>query len=158
MKGENMLINNEMNIEFPEGFRLLSAEETGKMRFYDGAEGIVFSDDDRHMKVSIGYKKSGFASMMLSAAEVARNGEKKIREPMKAYGYRLEEWLEKEPDGKKASGFRYDYTAQETGMTGEFYVIKSGKTFYYLSFYARTARKEENLKVWNEILASIRFQ
>ena len=41
-------------------------------------------------------------------------------------------------------------------MTGESFVFKSGRTFYYFHLYARTALLEKALPVWEEMLSSAR--
>ena len=73
---------------------------------------------------------------------------------MQAYGYHLEGFLTEDAGGVKADGFRYTYTAQDIGMTGESFSIKKGKMFYYLHAYYRTELADESASVIRELFDS----
>ena len=83
--------------------------------------------------------------------------EKQIRRLMHRYGYNRTGFLAKELDGKSASGFKYTYAAQNVGMFGETYVLKSGKALYGFNFYARQEFEQESLTTWEELLDSVRW-
>jgi hypothetical protein len=76
---------------------------------------------------------------------------------MKSFHFRDEEKVELSPGGKTAEGIRYVYDAQSVEMTGETCVVKVNKTLYYFNFYTRKALQEENRKVWEELLRSMRW-
>ena len=87
-------------------------------------------------------KTNGFVAKLLNTKDIVKKMEAGIRNPMQQYGYHLEEFLSLEAGGKNADGYRYSYTVQETGMSGESLCIKNKNTFYYIHCYYRTELKE----------------
>ncbi len=153
---ENILLNNELNLSYPEGFHVLDDEERNRLTFFEDGPGVCLSDPERHIMMSVGWKQAGgFAAMVLNSKDVAKNMEAKIRKPMKQFGYRLEGFVSREVGGKQANGFRYEYEAQGIGMFAESLAVKMNKTIYYIHFYARTALKAESLPIMEDILGSI---
>ena len=73
---------------------------------------------------------------------------------MAAYGYALAGFLSEDAGGVPAEGYRYTYTTEDVGMTGESFSLKKGKTFYYLHAYYRTELAEESASVIREMLSS----
>ena len=152
---ETALLNNELNLAYPDGFRVMSKEELSGYNFYSEAPGWCVNDAERHIMVSVSWKQvpSLFAKM-LKVKDVAKSMEGQMAQAMKAFQYKLVEFTARTPGGKEAEGFRYDYTVQDTGMSGESLCVKNRNTFYYLHFYYRTALKEESMAVVDEILQS----
>ena len=148
------VLNQELKVTIPDGFHEMSEAEHGNLNLLKEAPDWCISDPDRHILLSVAWKKQSLASMLLSSGDVAENMEKSLRKPMAAYGYKLEGFLEESLDGTTASGFRYSYTAQGIGMTGESFSVKKGKTFYYIHCYLRSEFLEESLPVLKEIFAS----
>lgn len=152
---ETATLNNELNLTYPDGFHVMSKEELSGYNFFSEAPGWCLNDPDRHIMVSISWKQvPGLFAKMLKAKDVAKNMEEQMSKAMKVYDYRLDEMVSLLPGGKEAEGFRYDYTVQETGMSGLSLCVKNKNTFYYLHFYYRTALKEESYPVLEEILQS----
>ncbi len=148
------VLNDELKISFPEGFHEMDPEKRERLNFLEEGEGSCFTDPDRHILVSIGWKTiNGFASMMLNAEDIAGNTEKAFARAMASSGYCFVEKREKKAG--TLPGFRYEYTAQEIGMTGESYVLKHGKTVYYLHVYVRTQLLKESIEVTDAILDSV---
>ena len=154
-----MLLNDELELYLPEGFHELSAEEAGRLEFTEPGAGSVFSDPDRHILVSIGWKKIGaLAGVLLSEKDLSKRMEKSLGDSMASFGYRAIAGLNKTLDGDTAEGIRYRYVTQGTEMEGESLVLKHKKTLYYFHFYTRTAMVAENQPVWEQILGSVRWQ
>ena len=127
---ERMTLNNELQFPVPDGFHVMDEEEMSGMTMIAAGPGVCLKDPERHIVVSVGYKKAGLlTSKMLSQKDIAEKSEGSIRQAMKPYSY----W----PDG---AGKR------------ETYVLKKGKTFYYFHVYMRAALKEESMPVWEEML------
>ena len=149
------LLNNELKLTCPEGFREMSKEELSGYNFYSEAPGWCVNDADRHIMVSVSWKQvPGLFAKMLKVKDVAKSMEGQMAQAMKAFQYKLVEFTARTPGGKEAEGFHYDYTVQDTGMSGESLCVKNRNTFYYLHFYYRTALKEESMAVVDEILQS----
>ena len=153
-----MLLNQELNLTVPEGFRELTGEERSKLNFIEDGEGCCLQDAGRHIMISVGWKKIGaFAGLILNTGDVAKRMESSIRNAMKSFHFRDEEKVELSPGGKTAEGIHYVYDAQSVEMTGESCVVKINKTLYYFNFYTRKALQKENRKVWEELLRSMRW-
>ena len=148
------VLNSEWKVTVPEGFRVMDDAERGALNTIGAAPQWGARDPDRHMVISAAWKKSGFASLLLSSQEVAKKMEAAVRGPMQAYGYRLEGFLSEDAGGVKADGYRYTYTADDIGMTGESYSIKKGKNFYYLHTYYRTELAAESAAAVKELIGS----
>ena len=145
---------NELQLAYTEDFHEMSESEKAGLHFYKDEAGVCLSAPEKHIIISVGWKKSAVASLMINAREAAEKTEESISGPMKAYGYELEGFTDHVLDGEKACGFRYHYTSQDIGMTGETVVVKYKKVFYYLNLYARTELLEESLKIWQAMLDS----
>ena len=151
---QSVTLNDRLKLTFPEGFQVMDKAKREKLHFLEEGPGQALSDPDRHIIVTVSWKKSAFSALLLSAADAARSMESKIRKPMQAYGYRSGGFASRTVGGEKAEGFSYAYDAGGAGMVGESLVLKHGKVFYYLHIYAREALKDESMEVWNGILSS----
>ena len=152
---EKLFLNEELELKCPDGLRIMTEEERSKLTFLEEGPGECLSDPEKHMVVTIGWKTAGgLTAALLGQKDVAKSMEAKIRKPMKAYGYKPEGFGDRNIGWKKGSGYRYTYEAQGTGMYGEAYVVKSGKTFYYFNLYTRTETKDRSLSAWEEFLGS----
>ena len=152
-------LNNEMNLQYPDGFKIMSEEELRKHKFYEEAPGFCINDPDRHIVLSVSWRQANpFVAMLAGTKEVAQSMESKIRKPMRKFGYRLEEFMTREVGGKPADGYRYTYTVQGTGMMGESLSVKSGSNFYYIHSYFRQELKEDSLKMLDEIFAAVTWE
>ena len=145
------VLNQELKVVIPDGFHEMDEAERGKLNLYREAPDWCISDPARHIVLSVAWKRQSLASLLLSSREIADKMEKSIRKPMEPYGYKLEAFLQESFHGTPADGFRYSYTAQGIGMTGESFSVKHGKTFYYIHSYVRSALLEESLSVLREL-------
>ena len=154
-----MLLNEELNLACPEGFREMDQAERAKLNMLKDGEGVCLTDPARHTVLSVGWKRTGrLLSFLASAEDSAKSMEHRIAKAMAVYGYRSEGFLSGQIDGAPAKGFRYVYTAQGVEMCGESWAVKHGKTFYYLHVYLRAALREESLACWDAILEGLRWQ
>ncbi len=152
------VLNQELYMNIPEGFHVLSEEELSKLNHIDGAPIWCISDPDRHIMMSVSWKKSGFASLLVSSGEIIKKMEADICRAMGSYGYELKWFITEDLGGVQAEGFRYTYTAQNIPMMGETLSVKKGKTFYYIHCYLREELQEESLRTVEEILRTCRWQ
>ena len=147
--------NNALVLTIPDGFREMTAEERNKLNMLEDGPGKVFTDPDRHIIVSVGWRPLGFVtSLLLGTKDAVSNMKTSIRRAMEPYDFHEGPSCRKALGSEKAEGFSYSYVAQDIGMYSEAYVAKHNKVFYYLYVYARAELKEESLRVWDEILAS----
>ena len=123
------VLNNELKVAVPDGFHVMDKAELAKFNAYKELPDWSINDPERHIIISVSWKKSGFGALMLSSKEVAKKMESVLQKPMAAFGYKLQGFGSKKIGGAAADGFRYTYTAQDIDMVGESYSVKKGKTF-----------------------------
>ena len=153
-----LTLNGAMRLDYPDGFRLMDQEERSRQNFLKDGPGECLPDPQRHMLVSVGWKSAGFfISKLAGTKESAENMEARIRKGMQGFGYRAVGFLSREAGIEPAEGFGYEYEAQGVDMYAESYVVKHGKTFYYLHFYTRKELKGENLEIWKTMFSSIKW-
>ena len=148
-----------MRGDVPEPLHIMDEEERKTLPVTGDAEWIGLSAPEIHLLVTAGMKQlNGFANLVLNARDIAKETEKNIRRDLQAAGYAVAGFSEKAIGGQKAEGFRYTYTAQGIAMTGETWVVKTGKDLYELYFYGRTETLDDCLPVWEKLLASVHWQ
>ncbi len=154
-----MLLNGELEVDFPDGFHELSAEETGKLKLTEAGPGVVLSDPERHIMVSVGWKKIGaLAGLLLNEGDLAGKMEKSLESSMAQFGYQAIGKPKKNLGGETAQGICYRYVTQGIGMQGESLVLKHKKTLYYFHYYTRETLAEEDRPVWEQVLGSVRWR
>lgn len=155
---ENSIDLHGLCITAQAGFHRMDEAEWSRLRVIADGEGAGFSDPERHMIVTLGFRQAGgFSAALLNVRALAKNMEMQLRRAMAALDYRTETMKQRSIGGKTAEGLRCSYTAQGTGMTGESYVIKDGKQIWYLHVYMRTALLEASVPVWEELLDAATF-
>ncbi len=151
--------NSTLVLSIPDGFRELDEAERDKMNMLEDGPGKIFTDPDRHIIISVGWKPLGFVtSLLLGTKDAANNMKTSIRRAMEPYNFHEGPSCRKTLDRETIDGFSYSYEAQGIKMYSEAYVTKHNKVFYYLYIYAREELKEESLRTWNSILASAEWE
>lgn len=151
--------NNSLSLSIPDSFRKLDEAERKKMNMLADGPGMCFSDTDRHIMISIGWKELGLLpSLLVSARDAADNAFKAVSQAMQPYGFRSRETFSEDIGGKSASGFSYEYEAQDIDMYGETCAVKHNKVLYYLHIYMRRELKGESTKIWKDILATAKWK
>ena len=154
----DVVLNQELMISIPEGFHVMSEEELSKLNHYGQIPNWCVSDPDRHIILSVSWKKSGFASLLLNTVEVAKKMEGEIHRLLSSYGYELKGYITANLGGVSADGFRCSYIAQDVPMIGESLSAKKGKVFYYIHGYLREELQEESLRTLEEIFRTCHWQ
>ena len=153
MTEKQITIHECLTLRFDEGFHVMNEEEKRKLPSFGEGPSDVLNDPERHIIISLGWKKvPRLTSLLFNEKDAVQAVKNSIKKPMKAFGYCHEEDLTRNIAGMAAEGFCYEYETQGIGMFGETYVVKYENGLFYLHFYTRTALKEENLKIWNDML------
>ncbi len=154
---EELLLNKTFTLPVYDGFHVMDEAERKEMTFLEEGPCVCLSDPAKHMIVTIGWKEiGGLASLLVNVKEIAAKAELAVSKAMAGFGYRSEGFLAREIAGRSAEGFGYAYEAEETAMIGQTYAAKAGKTVYYFNLYARESLKEESLRVWEDLLDSVK--
>ena len=152
---EFLKANDQITLYYPEGFHVMDEAERSGMHFLEAGSLEALSDPERHMLVTVGWKKSGgFASFMLNSKDLAKNMELKVSKAMDPAGYALKDFKERTVGGMTMEGFGYEYSVEGIDMYGESFALKVGKMLYYFHLYARKELLDKSLPVWEEILNS----
>ncbi len=156
---KQIVMNEKLELSYPENVHVMSDAEKAELQFIRNGEGYCLSDPETHILISLGWEKlKGFQNLMLSAKDLASYGEKAVAEAMKQYGYVSCANEQTEIAGVKAGMYSYRYVVKDVPMYGESCVLKKDGTAYYLHLYTRTEYREENVKVWKDILRSANWK
>ena len=69
-------LNNELNLTYPEGFKVMTPEDLKQYKFFEEAPGFCINDSDRHIIISVSWRQSNpFVAMLVSSADIAKNME-----------------------------------------------------------------------------------
>ena len=143
-------INGRFQLVCPEGFRPLTEAEREKLNTLGGGESLFLTNEEGHIAVSIGWKDvNAFAGFLLHLISPVSSVEASVNRAMAPYGYRKETMLERQIGGQIAKGFRYTYTAGNTPMVGESYVIREGRSLTFFHVYLREDQRDACLDQWN---------
>ena len=154
-----MLFNKELEMEIPSEFYEMGPDELAGLRFIAEGPGACFSDPERHILFTVGWKQIGaLAGLMLNTKDIAGNMEKSIRKAMEPYHYEAVKAVERQIGGAAARGFSYYYqVAGDARMVGESLALKRGKMLYYLHFYTRKEMERENRGIWEKMLRTAKW-
>lgn len=149
---EPVVLNEELTLNLPEGFRILSEEERKAMPSTDEPPAWCARDGQRHLVIVAYWKKiGGLSAMLINEKDVIRHVEQTVSKPMAQYGYHLENWESILIGDRKAQGICYSYQAEGIGMMADSFVVKSRRTLYYFHAYSRSVLHEENRILWSDL-------
>ena len=127
------IINNEIEIEYPESFYLMDSEELAKY-FSSASNRKGFRNSDQHMIISIGWtaELNFLTGALVTCRSFISSYDKRSTSAL--VNYKREETLSKEIGGKAATGFSYSYDARDTGVrhTAKIFTVKLGKRIYII--------------------------
>ena len=153
------IIIDNLIMSYDDSFEILGEEETDQLKFYDDNKGICLKNEDKHLMITIGYKKiNSLINLILSENNLIKTTQNDIARAMKKYDYQLIDYSKKIIKDKQAHGFSYKYIADDINMYGEAYVIKFNKAIYYLYLYSRSDNYKENKEIFDNILNQIEWK
>ena len=152
---KDLLINNTYRLSYPESFFVMDPEERSRQNFLETGPGVCLSDPDKHILISIAWKKVGkLWYSLLKTKDLKKAMEACTVKPMQAFQIRTEEACEVTFCGIETGGFGFSYQVQDTDMAGRSYVMKDEGTLWYFHCYVREENREEGFRLFAEILAS----
>ena len=146
-------MNDTLSLTFPDGFEKLDEAQLQQLRAMKSSPDVCLRDEEKHIIVSLAYKRAGFLSGVLNGRYLIKSAQSRLAAAMRGYGYRLTGYEDRRVGSKAAQSFQYAYVAQDVGMRGECCAIKEGKAIYYLHFYVRETYAEEGFRLWKQVLA-----
>jgi len=147
-----------LSLTIPEGFHVMDGAELKRAYMDDNKDRWGIADKDRHIMVAVFWHESGaLVSALGDSKSVARSNEKRISRGLKAHGYSLERFLETEIAGNKAHGFRHALRIQDEDSVSEVISVKNGRVCYTFYYYSPKTLDEDNHRVFESILDSVKL-
>lgn len=151
----NVKINNEINMTYPDGFKEMGEEEL-KKHFGSAVNRWGAFDADKHIVLSVGWKKAGFFGFMKDAETYQIELESRLRRCLLNY-QRIDSFKTKIAGKKKANGIRFEYRVNDSVSVhaGDVFIFKNKKWFYAVYYITRKNHAAEHLPAFEEVLKSI---
>ena len=148
-------INNEINLTYPDGFKEMGEEEL-KKQFGSAVNRWGAFDADKHIVLSVGWKKAGFFSFLTDAEAYLIELEARLHRSLLNF-QRVGKFKTKVAGKKKAFGIRFEYRVNDSVSihAGDVFVFKNKNKYYAVYYITRKNHAVENLPAFEEVLKSI---
>ena len=151
-------INNELNVTYPDGFEEMNEESL--TRYFGTAKdrwGVY--DAERHVILTVGWKKARFLSFFTDAESVLIGAESRMKRNLVNY-QRTDSFKTKIASKKKkknARGIRFEYRVNDSVSvhTSDMRVFKNKKTFYSFQYIGRKNKDAEYHPLFDEMMESV---
>lgn len=154
----DVLINDELALTYPEGFRLMERGELEHAFALEYPDMWGIRDEERHMLISLIWKETnGVLRKLVSTKTLVKDYEKRIARTFRHGNYRREEFFETEVAGLAAQGARFSYHHLGVDQLGELVMFRREGCTYSLYYYTRPELARANRAAYESILASIAF-
>ena len=140
----NAKINNEINLTYPDTYQEMGEEEL--QRYFSTAQnrwGVY--DAERHVILSVCWKKAGFLSFLTDAESILIGAEARMKRKLINYR-RLDASKTKIASKKKnAFGIRFEYRVNDANIyhSGDMRIMKYKKNFYTFQYIGRRITDEQ---------------
>ena len=153
----NVKINNELNLAYPENFKEMKEEELTK--YFGSAEnrwGVY--DSDKHIILSVSWSKPSFFRTLTDAESVVIATESRLRRGLLNY-QRISTYKMKLDKKKKADGLRFEYRVNDKKLVqvADLVIFKHKKKFYSIYYITRKSNAAEERPAFKEVLDSIKL-
>ena len=150
----NVRINNELQLNYPDGFREMTEEELTKY-FSSPQNRWGAYDADRHIILSVSWTKAGFFSFMTDAE--SKMMEVEARMCRNLLNYQRVSSFKTKIAGKKAFGVRFEYRVNDARIVqvGDLMMLKYKKKFYAFHYITRKATAVADRADFVEALKSV---
>ena len=152
-------INGTVEIEVPDGFYIMSAEELRQVYQSEDPNRWGMRDKERHIIITVMWKAyhvlSGLFLSDLKA--VCKKNEQLSSKGYAGHDYRCDGFFSLSVNGQPAEGYRFSYRVEDAEQSAETILIRQGKTIYSVTFAGRAEKKAADQEVFAGITAGIRF-
>ena len=154
---DTAVVNGEISIDIPEGFRILNGEELNALYADSNPNRWGMTDDERHMVVSIFWHKNNpLLTLLAGAKDACKATERKLSKALRGHEYVLEGFFQRSLCGKQAYGFRHRYDLRGETYTSYVILFMKGSVCYTVYCYVRVTDMESSIPVLQDILQSMR--
>ena len=150
----NVRINNEVNLTYPDGFAEMNEEALAKY-FGSPANRWGVYDGENHVILSVSWTKGGFFSFLTDAESMLIGVEGRMRRNLLNY-QRISSYKTK-IGKKKAYGIRFEYRVNTSKMVqvGDLVSFKHKKNYYAIHLITRKTNAAAPRVAFEETLKSI---
>ena len=141
--------NDFINLEYPEGFKILSDEENKKY-FTGDLLRLSFQNSEKHILLSLSKSKDKFIHRFITVSAMIDGSLSNLENNLKDYEF-IEEY-ETSILGQVALTDCFSYTAndQDVKQYGELSIFKVKKAFYVVYCISRLEDKEESKELFKQ--------
>ena len=151
------LINNELELAYPDGFHQMDGDELKKAFGIDNDLWGIW-DTENHIIVSVMWHTSN--KLLASIASTKGLLERVEKATAKAYAkasYKPIDTFETSACGEKALGFRFAFQMQDVAQTGQVMAFKHGAACYYIHCYERTELMDRSHPLFEQVFSTIKL-
>lgn len=153
----NVKINNELNLTYPEEFKEMSEVELARY-FGSPTNRWGVYDTDRHIILSVGWKKLSFFKSFGDEESAMIGAQARLRRNLLNY-QRLGTYVIKLDKKKKARGLRFEYRVNDKKLVqvADLIIVKHKKIIYSIYYITRKANAAEARQTFRAALESVTF-
>lgn len=153
------LVNGELTITLPEGFRAMTAEEMQKGFAGTMPNAVGFRDEANHVIAIVAWNETNrFLVKLASPKSLTKRAEMTLPRLYKDHDYHFDGRFTSKLAGIEAHGIRYGFTTQGIAHDAETVMIPKGKRCYSLYYYTRSECAAANVALHDKIFASLAFK
>ncbi len=153
----NVKINNELNLNYPDGFNEMGEVELAK---YFGTPNNRWGvhEPDKHIILSVYWSKRRFLNMMTDAESVMIGAEARLKRSLINY-QRIASYNMKIAK-KKAKCVRFEYRVNDKKLVqvADLIIFKHKKQFYSIYFISRKSNAAEVRREFKDVIDSITIE
>ncbi len=153
---ENAKINNELTLQYPDGFHEMTEEDLKKYFVTDGNRWGIH-DPERHVVISVAWTRSTFLSYLTDAKSVVGGSERCMKSNLKSY-QRIGK-LSTEIASKKASGIAFQYHPTDANIIqySEMLAFRQKNMFYVIVYLTHKDKNSDCHPLFDDLLKSIQI-
>ena len=161
---EEMVLNNELTLAYPDGFHELNEMESYQVFGMDTPDRWSIRDEARHAIISIQSNESHPSNLrkLVSTQELAQRAEKATSKAYKDAGYSCTPITTRELCGQESCGFEFEYAIDGTPQVGRIDVfthpIERGNCCYTIYLHSSKENADENKALYEAMLASMALE
>ena len=155
----DIIINNELKMSCPEGFREMTRDEIHQQFGQTTEDQTGIRNESGSVYINVMYHRfNALIGAMISNKGLAQDRENRLKKIYKDKMYRSSELFHREIAGHEAYGFSYEFVLNDISMYAECILFKTKNTTYTVYYYTRKENNEQNHPALDEVCSSMAFQ
>ena len=149
-----MTFNNFINLEYPDGFKVLTDEENSY--FFTGNQlRLSFHNKEKHILISLSKSNDSFMNRILSLKAVSNGAINNLKSSLQDFKLIKEDNSTICNEPSLTSCFSYRVSDSDIMQYGELSIFKYKKSFYSVYSISRLEDKEESIKIFTSFRDSL---